>query len=124
MARNVICPYDDTVAELVDSAVIYGRSYGMAWLCRKCGAYVGTHKNSRDHAPLGRLANAELRTWKQRAHAAFDPLWRSGLLTRREAYAWASQALSIPPEETHIGMFDVEQCKRLIAAINELRSNT
>lgn len=39
--RNVICPYCEKPAEFVDSSVIYGRSYGMIYLCRKCGAYVG-----------------------------------------------------------------------------------
>ena len=31
-------------------------------------AYVGVHKGT--DKPLGRLANAELRYWKKRAHAA------------------------------------------------------
>ena len=35
--RNVYCPYCGRQAEYVDSKVIYGRSYGMAYLCRKCG---------------------------------------------------------------------------------------
>ena len=31
---------------LVDSAVIYGRSYGPIYLCIICGAYVGCHPGS------------------------------------------------------------------------------
>jgi len=80
---KVICPYCGKNAVLTDSAVVYhGRSYGMIWLCRPCWAYVGTHKNSRKHAPLGRIANAELRDWKKKVHAAFDPLWKDGEMSR------------------------------------------
>ena len=93
--RNVYCPYCGRQAEYVDSKVIYGRSYGMAYLCRNCDAYVGVHRGTDE--PLGRLADASLRKWKKAAHAAFDPLW-------------LAQQLGLPVSETHIGMFDVEEC--------------
>lgn len=32
--------------------------------------------------PLGRLANAELQRWRNTAHAMFDPLWKSGSMSR------------------------------------------
>lgn len=39
--QKVICPYCGRVAKYVDSSVIYyGHSYGMAYLCRPCNAYV------------------------------------------------------------------------------------
>ena len=44
--RNVYCPYCGQQAEYVDSKVIYGRSYGMAYLCRNCDAYVGVHRGT------------------------------------------------------------------------------
>lgn len=69
--RKVHCDYCGRRAEYVDSKVIYGKSYGMIYLCRNCMAYVGVHKGS--DKPLGRLANAQLRHWKKEAHAAFDP---------------------------------------------------
>ena len=74
--RKVYCDYCGRQAEYVDSKVIYGKSYGMMYLCRNCMAYVGVHKGT--DKPLGRLANAELRYWKKRAHAVFDPLWQRG----------------------------------------------
>ena len=61
-----ICPYCGKPTEYVDSSIIYGRSYGMIYLCRDCRAYVGVHKGT-DQA-LGRLANAELREAKKEAH--------------------------------------------------------
>ena len=41
-----ICPYCGKPTEFVDSSVIYGRSYGMIYLCRDCRAYVGVHKGT------------------------------------------------------------------------------
>jgi len=107
-----ICPYCKENTEYVDSSCIYGKSYGMIYLCRKCRAWVGVHKGT-DKA-LGRLANDELREWKKKAHAAFDPIWKSNLKNRHQAYAWVSEQLNIPPEFTHIGMFGVDTCKKLV----------
>ena len=108
----ILCDYCKRPAQFVDSARVYrGKSYGMIWDCRECDAYVGVHKGSSD--PLGRLANKELRVWKMRAHAAFDKLWRDGKMQRREAYRWLSQAMNLRSEETHIGMFDEQQCERV-----------
>ena len=119
--RFVSCPYCGQQAEYVDSAVIYGRSYGMVYLCRQCDAYVGVHKGT--DQPLGRLANRELRRWRNRAHAMFDPLWQKGRFRRRrnDAYAWLAEKMGLPKEETHIAMFDVPQCKQVIQIMNDER---
>lgn len=119
---NVTCPYCGQEAKLVDSATIYSRSYGMIWDCRPCDAYVGTHKSSSNHAPLGRLANAELRHWRKQAHAAFDRLWRDTTLLRREAYVLMQQIMGMTAAEAHIGQFDVEQCKQLIEKLSDLET--
>lgn len=112
--RTVYCDYCGRPAEYVDSAEVYhGQSFGMIYLCRPCGAYVGVHAGT--DIPKGRLANAELRLWKRRAHAFFDPLWRSGQFTRRnDAYNWLAKEMAIPRRLTHIGMFDVQQCQQAI----------
>lgn len=113
-ALVVRCPYCGEQATLKDSSVVYnGRSYGLIWDCRPCDAYVGVHKNSPNSAPLGRLANAELRQWKIKAHAALDPLWKGG------RYQLAAKLLNIPERQTHIGMFDVERCQALVKALAE-----
>lgn len=57
--KGKVCPYCKEQTEYVDSACIYGKSYGMIYLCRKCDAYVGVHKGT--NKALGRLANKELR---------------------------------------------------------------
>ncbi len=122
--REIYCDYCSRRAEYVDSAVIYGKSYGMIYLCRSCNAYVGVHKGS--DKPLGRLANAELREWKKRAHAAFDPIWQYGRFRRRRnaAYEWLAEKMGLTKEETHIGMFDVPQCKQVIQIVYNERRNS
>jgi hypothetical protein len=112
--KKVYCDYCGRKAEYVDSKVVYGRSYGMIYLCRNCMAYVGVHKGT--DKPLGRLANAELRYWKKAAHAAFDPLWKYGRFKgyRNAAYGWLSEQMELPVDKTHIGMFDVAQCKKAV----------
>lgn len=116
-----ICPYCEAKPEYVDSSVIYGQSYGMIYLCRQCRAYVGVHKGT-DQA-LGRLANKELREQKKKAHAAFDPLWQDRHMKRKDAYDWLSQKLGTPREYTHIGMFSVETCKKVVELANNLLRN-
>jgi hypothetical protein len=115
-----LCPYCDTETVCVDSKTIYGTSYGMIWLCEPCKAFVGTHRGT--HRALGRVANAELRDWKKAAHAHFDPLWQrkmkqgySKQIAREKAYKWLSRVMGIPKDYTHIGMFNTEQCKKVIA---------
>ena len=123
--RKVYCDYCGRQAEYVDSKVVYGKSYGMMYLCRNCMAYVGVHKGT--DKPLGRLANAELRYWKKRAHAVFDPLWQRGRFRghRNAAYGWLAQKMGLPVEQTQIGMFDVAQCRKAIHIIeNETRGGS
>ncbi|WP_323016991.1 zinc-finger-containing protein [Castellaniella sp.] len=111
-----MCPYCRSWANLVTGKEIYPHRPDLFdkkfWECAPCGAYVGCHPGG--IKPLGRLANASLRVTKQRAHAAFDPLWKDGGMTRSEAYARLSEDLEIPREECHIGMFDEFRCQRVI----------
>lgn len=116
------CPYCGKPAQLVDSAIVYGgRSYGLIWDCRPCDAYVGVHRGTQ--TPLGRLANAELREWKKRAHAYFDQLWKSRKMSRGQAYSHSAKIMGIPKHEAHIGMFDVERCRKLVGLLQEARAS-
>ena len=111
------CPYCGRAAVLEDSAKIYGKSYGLFWICRgfpECDAYVGTHKNSRAHAPLGRMANGKLREWKVKAHDAFDGWWKREGVDRYRAYGELAERMGIPRKDAHIGKFGVEQCRKVV----------
>lgn len=114
---KILCNYCGGATEYVDSSIVYRRSYGMIYYCRPCHAWVGVHRGT--NRPLGRLANAELRHWKKLAHAAFDPIWKNGIMQRSTAYGWLSTQLGTPRDQTHIGMFDVAQCKQVIHVCKE-----
>lgn len=117
---KAVCQYCKRDAELVSSKVVYrGNDYGKIWLCSPCGAWVGVHRGT--DAPLGSLANAELREWRKKAHAAFDPAWRNATergqrkgSARRRAYLWLATQLGIPVDDCHIGQFDIDACKQVI----------
>jgi hypothetical protein len=124
----VLCHYCTKPAEFYNSsAIVYsGKNYGPIYLC-KCQtgwSYVGCHPGTTK--PLGRLANRELRTWKKKAHAAFDPVWKeqteiSRTKARKLAYTALSDALGLEREDCHIGMFNVDMCKAVCEAVAEDR---
>lgn len=113
------CPYCGRQPELVTGISVYPHRFDLRrrlfWKCEPCEAWVGCHGRA-GAVPLGRLANAELRAAKAKAHAAFDPLWRDRRMTRAAAYRWLSDALGIPKARCHIGWFDVAQCEAVVEA--------
>lgn len=129
MNKPVFCPYCHFPAEIVGGDVIYPHRPDLAhknfWRCVPCDARVGCHPpadgkgggNGDGTKPMGRLANAETRAAKQAAHAAFDPLWKSGAMRRREAYAWLAGQLGMEVKRTHIGYFNADECRKVVAAV-------
>ncbi len=115
--RGEICPYCGNKSKLIESKEIYGRDYGLLYICRPCDAYVGVHKGTTN--AKGRLANAELRKLKIEAHKHFDTLWGEGKMKRKSAYKWLSKQLNIPEEYTHIGMFSEKTLKEVIKHCEE-----
>jgi len=114
-----ICPYCRNRTRLIDSKVVYsGKSFGKIYACLPCNAWVGLHKGTLK--ALGRVANKELREAKKEAHLYFDKIWQGGLMKRKEAYTWLSLELEIPSEFTHIGMFSVKTCQRVVAISKKL----
>jgi hypothetical protein len=124
---NPVCPYCSRESQFftTSEAIYNGRNYGPLYVCLPCQAWVGCHPGTT--TPLGRLANAELRRAKMQAHEAFDSVWRA-LYERRRAsdpsyprgrargsrYKRLAALLGIPPRQCHIGMFDVDQCLRVV----------
>lgn len=114
-----ICPYCNGKVEIIDSKHIYGVSYGNMHICKPCNAYVGCQKGT--SVALGRLADTDLRYYKRIAHESFDPLWERAIKQGRNkkeargaAYKWLASCMKLKASETHIGMFDIEQCKQVI----------
>lgn len=119
---SVNCPYCGKTAYLVGGKKIYphrpdlfGKSF---YECEPCEAFVGCHTGTIN--PLGRLANLELRKKKMAAHAVFDPIWRTGKMTRGDAYKVLAEKLGIEQKDCHIGMFDVDMCNKVIEVVKEL----
>lgn len=117
MSSYPVCPYCGDVSILVKGDKIYPHlpklHHKSFYLCSPCDAYVGCHPNTT--VPLGRLANAELRKKKLLAHSVFDKLWKSGKMSRKDAYAILCEKMALNPNDCHIGMFTVQQCNKVMA---------
>jgi hypothetical protein len=128
--KAIHCDYCSREAKLVNGRTIYPHRPDLAhkpfYHCDPCRAWVGCHPKPMrtrnglpgGYVPLGRLATAELRKAKMAAHAAFDPLWKSGGMSRQSAYAWLAGALGISADNCHIGMFDLDGCRAVVAAVS------
>lgn len=118
---TVLCPYCGHGAELIDSGRVYHKSYGMIWICQPCQAWVGVHKDHKQHKPLGTLANAETRKLRSAAHEVFDPFWKElaeqGVhrgKARRELYLRLRTDMGIDRRACHIAKFDADACRTAI----------
>jgi hypothetical protein len=95
---------------------------GLVWACSPCRAWVGVHANSPVHAPLGRLANHELRAKRVKALYYFDQVWKSmaerrgwtSSQARGMAYAWLAREMSIPLQYCNIYGFDEDETQVVI----------
>ncbi|MCJ7777782.1 MAG: DUF3268 family zinc-finger domain-containing protein [Sedimentisphaerales bacterium] len=65
-------------------------------------------------------ADEETRQARRAAHAAFDPLWEGGQTSKGTAYKQLSEYMGLPQKETHIGCFDIEKCKLVLAFCEEV----
>lgn len=115
---SLVCPECGAPMTLIPSR--FGPFYGCTEF-RKTGCK-GSHGSHADGRPLGLPAQEDTKKARIRAHAAFDSLWREEHVfhNRKGAYRWMRQALGLSKDEAHIGRFTIEQCDRLIAAVDEL----
>ncbi len=128
--RPVKCPYCHKAAMLVTGEDIYAHRPDLRelsfWRCAPCKAYVGCHKAGFGQGdgtrPLGRLANAELRKARNAAHAAFDPMWKTGEIKRLKAYRWLADQLGIAVAKTHIADFGMDMCQRVVMVCRRQQS--
>jgi len=116
---SIKCPYCGAGALLRPATIIPEKSgvlrSGKVYVCARyplCDAYVSAHTDT--GLPMGTLANAALRRKRQEAHRAFDQLWKSGLMSRKEAYRWLQTQLGLPEAEAHISNFSEFRCQQVI----------
>lgn len=116
---NPRCQYCKNYAELVDSKEFYaGVSYGWAWLCRNCDARVSCHKGTK--IPTGTLAKPELMQLRKQCHAKFDVLWKSGKMTRHDAYKWLAKVMNLQYKHAHIGFMGEKSCKKFLKILEKI----
>lgn len=94
----------------------------LGYKCTRFPACRATHGSNPNGTPMGAPADAETRKARILAHEHFDPLWRSGHMTRPEAYKWMQEAMGLPEHEAHIGLFDLAQCNRLVMEVAVYRA--
>jgi len=118
---NIKCPYCGSKA-LLRPASIVRRSAALGdevYVCARypaCDAYVSAHRDSR--LPMGTLADKPLREKRRQAHAAFNHLWESRGMTKKEAYRWLQVQLGLPEREAHIARFSEYRCGQVIDLCN------
>lgn len=121
---NIHCPYCHAPAVRRYGRDLFGDSAknpdALYYACSRypaCNAYVSAHQKS--GLPMGTLADPELRRKRVLAHQAFNRLWESGLMTKKQAYRWLQGALGLPEDQAHIACFSHYQCDRVIALCSE-----
>lgn len=119
-------------ARLTDGCEIYPHRRDLFaknfYKCDACSGYVGCHPGTTN--ALGTPANAELRNARSLLHERMiDPLWQTAdqsvdykpedeaarLTIRRAArsrvYAYLAFRMKLTRDQTHTGMFTIEQCR-------------
>lgn len=114
-ASNIKCP-DCQSPMLLRPKGIGGKPW---YACSKrdltgCKGAHGAHPDGR---PKGFPGNAATRQARVDAHAAFDRLWKSGQMTRHEAYRHLQTVMGMTKKQAHIGKFTEGECRTLIARL-------
>jgi len=64
------------------------------WKCDTCKNFVGCHHKTKNRtAPLGCIPTAEIKDARKHIHALIDPIYQSGLMTRKKLYELLSDAV-------------------------------
>ena len=67
-------------------------------------------------------SQAFLRHKRIAAHAAFNRLWQSGLMTKKAAYRWLQVQMGVPSNEAHIANFSEWRCDQVIQLCSQFFS--
>lgn len=87
-------------------------SYGGLWRCETSGCTVRCWAGS-----TSTPADKVTRDARIAAHEMFDGWWHKARVRRGTAYKQLAEYLRLPQDQTHIGMFDAEQCRDVIAFV-------
>ncbi|MBZ9943468.1 DUF3268 family zinc-finger domain-containing protein [Mesorhizobium sp. BR1-1-13] len=66
------------------------------------------------------LVDAETHAARKAAHDAFDPLWKTGTMTRTRAYRELRRALGISERSCHMAKMSKEMALKVPAAVGKM----
>lgn len=124
MKCNLFCCTCNKIVstELVTGDIIYPRRDDLRnhyfWRCPTCKSYIGSHKYSLDHKPLGKvIPDVELRVLRQRIHEMIDPFWKWKKVSRRRVYEVCSDILG---REYHTASLSTEEARMILSKRREI----
>lgn len=108
-------------ARLTNRNAVYGSGSSKVpmWECPCCLNYVGCHHKTKNPTrPLGSIPTPEIRKARSEIHKILDPLWRSGLITRRSLYGKIKKAMGA---EYHTAQLSsIEDCRVAYLLIKQI----
>lgn len=110
----------DVQARLTDGRETYPHRRDLSnlpfWKCDSCGNFVGCHHKTQNRTnPLGCIPTPEIKNARQHIHRLIDPLWKRGLINRRDLYAKIAEVLGV--DEYHTAeLRSVEEARRAYEA--------
>lgn len=122
-SKAMRCPYCGAPVVLRSAdGIYYDNSRGtMLYVCSRypeCDAYVRVHQGT--NVPVGTMANRRLRELRKQAHHEFDKLYKSGVMSKQEAYYWLAYMISAPLSLAHIGYLGEYYCEVVIKESRKL----
>jgi ssDNA-binding Zn-finger/Zn-ribbon topoisomerase 1 len=102
--------------------LVLRRSHRLSMWFYGCQGYPscnGTLPAEDDGSPRGRPRTRELQGWRNRAHEAFDCLWKDGHCDRGAAYSWLRAATGLSHKNAHMMKMNVEQCQTVIRLVTD-----
>ena len=125
-SQHMRCPYCGSTVHLRSANGIYryNNENTLLYVCSQypvCDSYVRVHPGTK--IPVGSLANAELRALRLTAHRHFDKLYKTGLMSKNDAYNWLSFILQSPLSQAHIGYQNEYHCNLIIRESNKMLDN-
>lgn len=110
------------VENLPRSVIVQMAKSGKTPICPRCGreAVESTSQYGKRHDCCGLwsyqckpLVDRWTHQARINAHNAFDVIWKSGLMTRSEAYAWLAEKLGVEEDYAHMSGMTQERAERV-----------
>jgi len=122
---QIKCPYCGRYMQLRSADGIYkdNKEGKKLYVCSnypECDTYVRLIDGTLE--PMGTPANGHLRRLRDDTHKMFDQIWRTGLMSRQDAYSWMAMICGIPEQDAHIGNFREVMCNKVMESSSQLLS--